>query len=184
MTLEFLDELPWHRGAFRLVVEIPPAAWLSANHRPHWRERDRRTGWLRDLGKRHAVYQGLPTNLPVPIQAIAHITTPSRRREDPNNANPTTKALIDGLTDHHCWADDDDKHVLGPDHRRGPVTPGKRFVVLDLVPTAHAVRPVRACRRCGCTEDAACQPFACWWIEFDLCSTCVTPDDLAKKRRR
>src|SRR3546814_6107632 len=68
--------------------------------------------------------------MPVPIQAIAHITTPTKQREDPNNANPTTKALIDGLTDHHCWADDDSEHVLGPDHRRGPVTPGKRFVVL------------------------------------------------------
>lgn len=178
-------DLPALAGyGFRLVIEIPKRAWLSANDRHHWREEDRRTGWLRELARRQAQYDNLPKNLPVPLQSIAHVSTPSRRIEDPNNANPTTKALIDGLTDHHCWADDDDKHVLGPDHRRGPLTPGRRIVALDLLPLDGAVRPLRACKRCGCTEAASCEPFGCWWVKFDLCSSCATPDDIQKTRRR
>lgn len=28
------------------------------------------------------------------------------------------------------------------------------------------------CRRCGCTDDAACIG-GCWWVAGDLCSSCV-----------
>lgn len=36
----------------------------------------------------------------------------------------------------------------------------------------------RACRRCGCRQDAACFDAggACWWVEADLCSHCAEPD--------
>lgn len=30
-----------------------------------------------------------------------------------------------------------------------------------------------ACRVCGCTENNACQPNRCHWVEPDLCSECV-----------
>jgi protein gp37 len=30
----------------------------------------------------------------------------------------------------------------------------------------------RACRVCGCTENNACEG-GCWWVEDDLCSSCV-----------
>lgn len=30
----------------------------------------------------------------------------------------------------------------------------------------------RSCRICGCTDDRACQPFGCYWVEPDLCSAC------------
>lgn len=30
-----------------------------------------------------------------------------------------------------------------------------------------------ACRQCGCTEDNACQPDGCYWVEPGLCSVCV-----------
>lgn len=35
----------------------------------------------------------------------------------------------------------------------------------------------RRCRKCGCTEMAACvtDGIACSWIEEDLCSACVAP---------
>ena len=33
------------------------------------------------------------------------------------------------------------------------------------------VPDVRACRVCGCTDDAACSP-PCWWVGEDLCSAC------------
>lgn len=28
------------------------------------------------------------------------------------------------------------------------------------------------CRVCGCTDAEAC-PLGCWWVEVDLCSSCV-----------
>lgn len=31
----------------------------------------------------------------------------------------------------------------------------------------------QVCRVCGCTEDNACQPDSCYWVEKDLCSACV-----------
>lgn len=121
-------------GAHVLVVEVPERAWMSANHRYHWREKDRRTGWLRNLGWAQANNQRLPRDLATPVQAIAYVSMPSRRPFDPNNANPTTKAIIDGLTDHGCWPDDRARFVLGPDHRLGPVTPRRRVITLHLIP--------------------------------------------------
>lgn len=34
------------------------------------------------------------------------------------------------------------------------------------------VLPVVACRRCGCSEWMPCEE-GCWWVEDDLCSSCV-----------
>lgn len=34
----------------------------------------------------------------------------------------------------------------------------------------------RRCRACGCTDDMACMS-GCWWVEYDLCSSC--DDDAA-----
>jgi hypothetical protein len=36
----------------------------------------------------------------------------------------------------------------------------------------------RACRKCGCTETAACVNAhgPCWWVAPDLCSHCEDPD--------
>jgi hypothetical protein len=31
---------------------------------------------------------------------------------------------------------------------------------------------LRSCRVCGCTNDFACDD-GCYWVEADLCSTCV-----------
>jgi len=28
------------------------------------------------------------------------------------------------------------------------------------------------CRACGCSQNDACQPFSCSWVEPDLCSAC------------
>ncbi len=39
----------------------------------------------------------------------------------------------------------------------------------------------RACRRCGCTQFAACiderSGDACFWVERNLCSACLTPKE-------
>lgn len=31
------------------------------------------------------------------------------------------------------------------------------------------------CRVCDCTEEEACMPEGCEWVEPDLCSSCVNP---------
>jgi len=38
------------------------------------------------------------------------------------------------------------------------------------------------CRGCGCTEDRACA-FGCAWVEPDLCSSCVPPEELGALER-
>lgn len=35
----------------------------------------------------------------------------------------------------------------------------------------------RRCRRCGCTDDQACEG-GCWWVEPDLCSACQDVGEL------
>jgi hypothetical protein len=30
----------------------------------------------------------------------------------------------------------------------------------------------QVCRVCGCSQNDACQPFSCAWVEPDLCSAC------------
>jgi hypothetical protein len=30
----------------------------------------------------------------------------------------------------------------------------------------------KVCRVCGCTDDDACQPMGCFWLEPGLCSQC------------
>lgn len=36
-----------------------------------------------------------------------------------------------------------------------------------------SVFEARACRSCGCTDDLACEG-GCWWVEADLCSSCLS----------
>ncbi|MHB1063550.1 MAG: RusA family crossover junction endodeoxyribonuclease [Georgenia sp.] len=117
--------------SFELVVEIPEAWWMNANHRPHWRTRHELTKSLRWLAAAKAREQRLVKGLDV-VRVTAYITYPRGGTQDPNNAAPTTKALIDGLTDYGCWADDDREHVIGPDHRYGGVTKGRRTIRLVL----------------------------------------------------
>jgi hypothetical protein len=37
------------------------------------------------------------------------------------------------------------------------------------------IEDVTICRRCGCTDNSACEG-GCWWVEEDLCSACDTND--------
>ena len=37
----------------------------------------------------------------------------------------------------------------------------------------HAVKSEHVCRVCGCTENNACPPDGCCWVEEDLCSACT-----------
>lgn len=49
---------------------------------------------------------------------------------------------------------------------------------LHRVIQAMRTRKVRACRRCGCTENTPCWDGrlmeCCCWVEQDLCSACLS----------
>jgi hypothetical protein len=95
-----------------------PGPWLNSNDRRHrlasaeiakaWRAAGRlaaeRAGWEPLTGVVHIV---------------AHIYKPRAGRYDPNNLWPTIKAVVDGFVEAGLLADDDHKHVIGPDMRHG-----------------------------------------------------------------
>ncbi len=57
----------------------------------------------------------------------------------------------------HEWVE------LGPAEFPMPTEPAEKVVVR------------RTCRVCGCTQYNACEE-GCWWVEDNLCSTCVDQD--------
>lgn len=120
--------------ARELVVDVPRDLWLTSNQRLHHQARAKTTRALRDLAHTEARRQHLVRDLDR-VRIVAHLTYPDRRRRDANNAAPTTKALVDGLVDYGLVPDDNDHHLIGPDHRFAGITPGRytvRLVVEDL----------------------------------------------------
>lgn len=122
-----------------LVVDIPPNEWLTANGRygnPYGKAR--RTKRLRQRGCALARAQRLPTySRLVRIKAYVHGRV--NRWFDPNNADPTTKALVDGLRDAGVLVDDNWTRVVGHDHRYGEPVPslpkGWHRITLTITPT-------------------------------------------------
>ena len=37
-----------------------------------------------------------------------------------------------------------------------------------------ALLGIRTCRQCGCTDACGC-PEPCWWVDAELCSSCLEP---------
>ena len=118
-----------------LTVDVPRTIWLTSNQRLHWRSRADRTRALRTLGMVTARNATIPKL--GPTRVTTHIGYPPNvHRVDPGNAHPTSKALIDGLTDAGIWPDDDHQHVIDGGHRRDPEPskPGTYRVRLELAP--------------------------------------------------
>lgn len=124
--------------AERITVTVPKALWMSENDRLHWQTKRRKTAALRALGAAEARRQHVP-KLQAPVHVMAHIKYPTATRADPNNANSTTKPLVDGFTDAGVWDDDDGTRVLGPDHRRAPGKAPKGCHVIEFIITSQAV---------------------------------------------
>lgn len=95
----------------RLTLTLHPALWLTANQRLHWSTRMRRTRMLRALAASEARITGLAGHRLGPSVVTAMIGYPTTGRADPTNAEPTVKAVIDGLVDARVWDDDDDRHI-------------------------------------------------------------------------
>jgi hypothetical protein len=62
---------------------------------------------------------------------------------------------------------------LEPDADAGYVRLPSGLIVPDALAAAAPSLNERSCRSCGCTDNNACRPFGCYWVEADLCSACV-----------
>ncbi len=86
----------------------------------------------------------------------------------------------------NCEMTDPSPELLRADRRweRGEQTAWRLLseaipVDADLYPDGPdlAAIGIRACRMCGCTDDNACFPAGCIWVEPDLCSACEPADE-------
>jgi crossover junction endodeoxyribonuclease RusA len=100
-----------------LTVEVPTNEWLSSNQRPHWAAKSRKTKALRERAYYLAKAQKLTA--PTPASLIVEVGYPKRGRADPENGQPTYKALIDGMVDAGVIPDDDSSHIVETRYRRG-----------------------------------------------------------------
>lgn len=93
------------------TLTIPaPAPWISANDRPHWREKARRTSAWRAV-TRLAARTDSHDPLVTPVAITITVHRASARKSDATNLAPTAKACIDGLVDAGWLPDDDDTHI-------------------------------------------------------------------------
>lgn len=98
-------------------VVIPSVCVLNLNQREgHWASTAKRTRTIRTLSLMAARGREPFTE---PVRIVAYLHFADNRRRDPDNWAPTTKACIDGFVDAGLLADDDHKHVIGPDRRIG-----------------------------------------------------------------
>lgn len=106
------------------LVGLTPPALLTSNHRLGWRKNARLTADIRSYGyivATDAVIAG--AMLPGKVRVTAYLHFKDNRRRDPANWHPTIKPLIDGFVDAGLLADDDWKHLVGPDIRIGEKHP-------------------------------------------------------------
>lgn len=118
-----------------IVIE-PPAAFINANARTHFRAKAKLTRAWRAAAK-DAVLTLRQAKLP--RYDRAHITCSIRfsdnRRRDVGNLFPTAKACVDGLVDAGVLEDDDDTRVIGPDMRRDyPNGPARVTITIEEIP--------------------------------------------------
>lgn len=127
-------------AALTFTLEILPGAQLlNANRaRGHWAKRAPWIKYWRRMAWAEASNRIIRREWPVLQRAhiVITITWPDNRRRDPANWAPTGKAIVDGLVTAGLLPDDDDKHVSGPDMRRGygPHAIHIRIQPLDVEP--------------------------------------------------
>lgn len=121
-----MTDLGYH---FYIPLVAGDRLWITANQRLFWADRSRRTRAWRDYACDEARRRNLPM-LPL-ARVVCELHFADNRRRDPANWSPTAKACIDGLVDAGLFADDDHKHVIGPDMRIGDVV-GKQHRGLDI----------------------------------------------------
>ena len=106
-----------------LTFTIPPSLWLTSNRAPHNRgHRARQVADLQAIAALIARTQGARP-ITAPVAAEWEIRYPKGVRRDKgesSNAQPTTKALLDGIVRARILDDDGPLHVVSETFRRGP----------------------------------------------------------------
>jgi len=124
-----------------LTFAIPPNLWLTSNR--HMNNRGHRAAIVRGLHELAATVAMTTLLKPAAGPVAAHwtISYPKGVRTDKgeaSNAQPTTKALLDGLVPR--WlADDGPKWVIGETFRRGPNLDVPRMHEVSLLLTDQEV---------------------------------------------
>jgi crossover junction endodeoxyribonuclease RusA len=124
---------------FRFSVILPAGLpLLNANKRDHYHRRSGATRQLRSaaalaLWSLPSYRAALIAAQPGPVLRRVHILgvlhPPGRGRRDPANWYPSFKAAVDGFVDAGLVADDDHRHVVGPDMRLGSVVQGGQLAL-------------------------------------------------------
>lgn len=117
------------------IVVYPPVAgpvrkaWLNANDRIHWSLKAKLTkGWRRNAW--HSTMSAAPFPQAMDrAHIVATLHFGDNRRRDVGNYAPTVKAVVDGIVDSGLLWDDNDKHLIGPDLRRGDASGEPRIVL-------------------------------------------------------
>lgn len=106
-----------------LTFTIPPSLWLTSNRAPHNRgHRARQVADLQAIAAMIAREQGA-TPITGPVTADWTVRYPKgvrRDKGDATNAQPTTKACLDGLVKAGVLEDDGPLHVVRESFQRGP----------------------------------------------------------------
>ena len=125
-----------------------PRRLVSANRRIHHYIRAEVCAYWRKLGHDLVIAEYGYAVVGQTWHQRARITVtfrfPDRRRRDANNLYPyVVKPLVDGFVDARLLPDDDDLHLVGPDHRRDlEIGPHRISVdITDLTTTNHQERP-------------------------------------------
>jgi Holliday junction resolvase RusA-like endonuclease len=99
-----------------LVIE-PPAAFINANDRLHWRAKAKLTAAWRGAVE-SASFHGRERDDYTHAHIVIGFRFPTNHRRDVGNYYPTAKAIVDGLVDACLIPDDNDTNIVGPDLRR------------------------------------------------------------------
>jgi hypothetical protein len=121
---------------------IPPNLWLTSNrHTVNRGHKAAIVGGIQRLAAAAAKQQGL-----APITGLVHVHWEVRYpkgvrldKGEASNAQPTTKALLDGIVRAGFLADDGPKYVVAETFRRGPNLTERGIHVIRLVLTPQAI---------------------------------------------
>ncbi|MGP5219477.1 hypothetical protein [Arthrobacter rhombi] len=136
-------------GQRRMIPDITVPArlkLLSSNQRLHRMAAADLTASWRTAGQIAA--RGRDP-IQTPVRIVATFWKARNGRYDPNNLWPTVKAVVDGFVDAGLLADDDHKHVIGPDMRHGGK--GEPRIVFTFEPATPAHEPQASAQRAAST---------------------------------
>ena len=115
-----------------LTFELSRKQMISANDRLHFQQKAKITRFLRELAKYEGQntlkdWYGLPFTEDKPCKVRVVIFSPTMRKYDPPNWSPTSKALLDGLTDAEIWTDDNYNIIKRVSFEHGGLSGSKNY---------------------------------------------------------